>query len=372
MLGPWRTTLYGARRLPGRRPRTTLCGARRTAWPRTLSSSLCLRRSSVGGGPRLQDRVKRHTVEHIIDVRSSCRASYRNAQDLPVLPERFFVSRRWSNSCGMCRRSLIFWSRPLTLQFLVVVVLDGSKATRPVDKVHRGVGRSRPSPDEVPTWLVGVCSTALPTSRYARIDSQIFPPSSLQAPSPPHSLVLTHLPMWLPTWHSWTPSSMRRNRSSGEAAVRCQPTCLFAALTWRSTTGLIGAGLRWSPTASVSRAPRWPSATQSSDHGWCSSEQGSKKEWTVISRACRWAGGHVSLSLVLRWVWEGRYSARVPRSSLARVRRVLATGMERNVRCTPNLSQCRCDINMWRMQKNVTCEVCVHTSPLVAADWYQL
>ena len=61
MLGPLRTMLYGARRLPGQRPRTTLrgarrlpgqrprtmlCGARRRVWPVTPSSSRCTRKNS--------------------------------------------------------------------------------------------------------------------------------------------------------------------------------------------------------------------------------------------------------------------------------------------------------------------------------------
>ena len=88
--------------------------------------------------------------------------------------------------------------------------------------------------------------------------------------------------------------SVQQPKSVARQGLGCQPTCLFATLTCRSTTGLTGAGLRWSPTASpvgrravghrhhngVSRAPRWHSATQSNDHGAALKEARRRKERT--------------------------------------------------------------------------------------------
>ena len=79
------------------------------------------------------------------------------------------------------------------------------KATRPVDEVFaaqftlelgevdQALMRSQHGP-------LSVCSLHSSSHQPPCEDRlAIFPPSSLQAPSPPHSLVLTHLPMWPPT-----------------------------------------------------------------------------------------------------------------------------------------------------------------------------
>ena len=58
--------------MPGRRPRTTLFGVRRTAGdaePFSLyEDELSGERPEAFAEPRPQDRLKRHTVEHIVDV----------------------------------------------------------------------------------------------------------------------------------------------------------------------------------------------------------------------------------------------------------------------------------------------------------------
>ena len=91
MWGPCRTTLYGARRLPGRRPRTALRGARRRVWPGIPSSSRCMKMSSGARGLTGCTRSGRRNGfsgtpwERSSTTRSSCR-------------RLTFLCRRWKTS----------------------------------------------------------------------------------------------------------------------------------------------------------------------------------------------------------------------------------------------------------------------------------
>ena len=161
------------------------------------------------------------------------------------------------------------------------------KATRPVDEgfaaqftselgeVDQALTRSQHGP------LASAPYTALPTSRHARIDSQSFRLllcRRLRLPIPlcsrtcrcgcpldilgHHRAACAEAGVLGEEGSCW---SVQQPKSVARQGLGCPLTCLFATSTWRSTTGLMGAGLRWSPTAShCGKARSWPWTLQ-----WC-------------------------------------------------------------------------------------------------------
>ena len=177
-------------------------------------------------------------------------------------------------------------------------------ATRPVDEgfvsqftaelgeVDQALMRSQHGP------LASAPHAALPTSRQCEDRFAIFPLSALQAPSPPHSLVLTdnvaaHL-TFLDTieqhaqrqefwgeggscWSVQQPRSVvRQGRVSTNVFVRDLDLAQRNRFDGRRLEVVADGLTLWQGAQlaidTTMVAPRWHSGTQSSDCGWCSSE----------------------------------------------------------------------------------------------------